>query len=135
MENVDGGLLTFLAPVPFNPLDFKPKYSPRIPKENWSDEWRVGLLSPDPSNPRPVFSPPTKPRDEPKKESNVLPVSVPEVKEVECAPAVKEQERAEDADTDTELEEEEQVFEMTSIDIRVMLPGDEADQYVQHPPA
>ncbi len=129
--------LTLLAPVPFEP--FKPRQrTPGPRKERWHDEWRVGLLSPDPSNPRPVFSPPTKPRDERTKEndSGEPPAPTSEEKAVECASVVEEQEQVDDGDTDTELAEEEEVFGMTSInDIRVTLPEDEAqDQYVHHPP-
>ena len=132
-------MLTSLAAVPFNPSDFQLKHTPRISKENWPDEWRVGLLSPDPTNPRPVFSPPTKPRDEPAKEESSKPLAlISNVKEeVEYVPEVEEQEQAYDGDMDTELEDEEdeeEVLEMTSIDdIRVTLPKDEAlDQYVRH---
>ena len=125
-----------LAAVPFNPSDFQLKHTPRIPKENWPDDWRVGLLSPDPTNPRPVFSPPTKLRDEPAKEESSKPLApVSNAKEeVECTLEVEEQEQAYDGDMDSELEEEEEVFEMTSIDdIRVTLPKDEAlDQCVRH---
>ena len=128
-----------LAAVPFNPSDFQLKHTPRIPKENWPDDWRVGLLSPDPTNPRPVFSPPTKRSDEPAKEESSKPLApVSNAKEeVECTPEVEEQEQAYDGDMDTELEDEEdeeEVLEMTSIDdIRVTLPKDEAlDQYVRH---
>ena len=34
----------------------------RSQRQDLPDEWRVGLLSPDPSNPRPVFSPPPQPQ-------------------------------------------------------------------------
>ena len=34
----------------------------RSQRQDLPDEWRVGLLSPDPSNPRPVFSPPPLPQ-------------------------------------------------------------------------
>ncbi|KAM5542942.1 hypothetical protein V8D89_003326 [Ganoderma adspersum] len=117
--------------VPFNLSDFQLKHTPRISKENWPDEWRVGLLSPDPKNPRPVFSPPTKPCDEPAKGEPSKPLApVSDVKDVACAPEVEEQEQAYDGDTDTDLEEDE-VFEMTSIDdIRVTLPRDETPYYI-----
>ncbi|PIL33427.1 hypothetical protein GSI_04049 [Ganoderma sinense ZZ0214-1] len=119
--------------VPFNPEDYKPKHTQTVRRENWPDDWRVGLLSPDPNNPRPVFSPPPKPRVEPTKENEVdRPVTpVSEVKEVECTPVAEEPERVEDSDTETELAEEEEVFELTSIDdIHVMLS--EEDKALDH---
>nr|VWO98104.1 Rim9 protein [Ganoderma boninense] len=114
--------------VSFNPEDLKPKHKQTIRRELWPDDWRVGLLSPDPNNPRPVFSPPPKPSDKPAKEDEIeLPVvPVSEAEEVECAPVVEEPEQGEDSDTNTELAEEE-VFELTSIgDIRVPLPDHDA---------
>ncbi|KAI1785204.1 hypothetical protein LXA43DRAFT_1100548 [Ganoderma leucocontextum] len=113
--------------VPFKP--FKPRRTPGLRREDMPDEWRVGLLSPDPSNPRPVFSPPTKPRDEPEKvqESGLPLAPAPQGKEVARVTLVEEQEQVDDVDTDTELAEEEEVFEMTSMnDIHVGLPEDGA---------
>ena len=148
--------LIMLASVPDEP---PPKPRARTPgprRDDWpGDEWRVGLLSPDPNNLLPVFSPPAKPRDEPakekeegqpvapksqekeqEKESSQLAAPVPG-EEIECALVAdeQEQEQVSGEDTDTESAEEDEVFEMTSMDnIRVTLPEDKAaDWYVQYP--
>ena len=142
--------LTILASVPDEPPSKPRARTPGPCRDDWpGDVWRVGLLSPDPNNPLPVFSPPTKPRGAPAEEKGkeedrdkeedrpvapaldekvsgqpVAPES--EEKEVDCAPVVGGQEQADDGDTDTESAEEDAVFEMTSMDnIRVTLPEDD----------
>ena len=149
-----------LASVPDEPPSKLRARTPGPCRDDWpGDKWRVGLLSPDPDNPPPVFSPPNKPRgapaddkDKDKDKETGWPVAPaldekvsgrpaalePEKREVEYAPAVggrkQGQEQVSGGDTDTESAEEDEVFEMTSMDnIRVTLPEYEAAaRYVQH---
>ena len=115
----------------------------RSQRQDLPDEWRVGLLSPDPSNPRPVFSPPPQLQVATKGSSGAVVSEAGGQKslsqvlvsaEVKVGVQVLATTVEEAGGEETDLAEEEEVYEMTSMDNIVLGLDEEEDTPRYGPP-